>query len=438
MTSQLEDELSRTLTGAAAGAPPPGEEFLAGVRGRQRRRRNNRIIAGAACAVAITTVGAVTAVNLNTQAPAPPAYQVAAAWNGKIPDFRDARPAQEVWPDAVHRLPKTLPDGRHYQVVDALDEDRYLITTFKYVAVEGTKLVATDRKGSGRGPSVFDAKANTVRPLFDPEEGTGKDVLDYSLTKVARVGDWAVWNIAVGFRSGGSGVELWSSRLDGVGGPRRIAALTERDRMLPHPGVAGDDVYWQQSAADGTGSSGVYRLPVSGGTPQLVPGSKGFSWFDLSPWVTSAEWYTPLDESSEPRRGELLNLETGERRTWVANPRLKHLRCDPVLCHGETSDGTPAVQRLDGTGLELLPKDQEATGRAREGRFADGDVVRSDGRARYVWDRFTGEAAVTNTGLPERGFPDLEDMSFGGFENTTIQWPDGENGYYVLDLDAIR
>jgi hypothetical protein len=46
--------------------------------------------------------------------------------------------------------------------------------------------------------------------------------------------------------------------------------------------------------------------------------------------------------------------------------------------------------------------------------------------------------AVTSTGLSEQGPWEIEDMSFDGFENTTVQWPDGENGYYVLDLDAIR
>jgi hypothetical protein len=440
MTSQLEEELTRTLTGAADGAPPPGDDFLAGVRGHQRRRRNHRAAAVAACAIVITTVGTMTAVSLNTPAPPLP-EQVATSWNGEIPDFEAARPAQEVWPDAVHRLPKTLPDGRQYQVVDVLGQDRYLITTARFrMAGPGTAVIEREEKITG--PAVFDAKAKTVRPLYDEDGVIDQDMFFYSFQTVARVGDWAVWMVSATLTARGvrGGFELWSSRLDGVGGPRLIATLTERDRAVPHVGVAGEYVYWQQSGADGTGSAGVYRLPVSGGTPQLVPGSEGYSWLGVSPWVTSTEWVTPVDESTEPRQGELWNLVTGERRTWIANPGARHLRCDPVLCTGQTSDGTQTVQRLDGTGYQVLSPFKPAvpgSGTAGEGRFAVGGAIKPDDRRQYVWDRFTGEAAVTRMALTEQRPTDVGDMSFTGYENTTVQWPDGENGYYVLDLKAI-
>ncbi|GAA4678832.1 hypothetical protein [Phytohabitans rumicis] len=437
MIDQLEEALTRALTAAADGTPQPGDDFVSGVRHRQRQRRNRRVAAVAACAVVLTTVGTVTAISPSR--PAPPPEPVAMSWwSGVVPDFAAAKAPQEVWPEAVRRLPQNLPDGRQYQVVAVIDEHRYLITTHEYV-LTADGIVAQKPDPRPTGPSVFDVKANTVRPLFDPDSKIGADVVWYSADGAALVGDRAVWLIAVNRRSGGS-FELWSSGVDGVGGPRRLAVVTG-DRTVPHISVVGDAVYWQQTNANGQGSAGVYRQPVSGGAAERIAGSEGYTWFGVSPWVTNAEEAALPGQKPAPSKGTLWNLATGERRPWTVHPDARHLSCDPVLCAGQASDGKPVLQQLDGTEYQVLPYGdlRFAMQPAREGRFGVGSIARSDGRAEFIWDRYTGTAAVFHTGnKPGSRSESLEGMTVFGFENSTVQWSDGRGGSYVLDLAAIH
>ena len=71
MSSDLDEQLTRTLARAAEDAPMPGYDPVSEVRSRQRRRRRRRAGIAAACAVALATVTVLTGVRLAVPQPDP-------------------------------------------------------------------------------------------------------------------------------------------------------------------------------------------------------------------------------------------------------------------------------------------------------------------------------------------------------------------------------
>ncbi|MEJ3742891.1 hypothetical protein WEI85_06350 [Actinomycetes bacterium KLBMP 9797] len=402
MSNQLEADLVRTMADAADDAPLPGEDFLVGVRHRQRIRRRRHAAAVVAGVAVLALAGGATVVRLagSTEDKLAPA-----AWSGTVPDFASAGSPREVWPDAVRRLPVTLPDGVHYEVLAAAGADRYLVA-----AVGGTL----------SGPYLFDAKAGTVRFLG----GQGAAVRAEVRTG-AVVGGYAVWTVY----KGNDGLELWAAPVGG-GAPRQLVDFPIGD--TPVFGIAGDTIYWSVDRGSGTE---IYRVPLSGGEPALVPGSAGWRASAQSPWLDSKR------RVDADRAGELWNLTTGERLTWAASPDAAHVDCDPVLCTGQAADGTHIVQRLDGTGYQKLPyrgDDFTPESAPVEGRFGVGHLSGADGEAWYVWDRVTGTvAAVTAADAPMGSGYSTPQLTYRGFEGTTLQWQDGDEAVYVLDLEAV-
>lgn len=446
MTDQLEQELIRTMTGAGSFLPPPDEDILVAVRRRQRQRRQRRVVSAAACAVALIIVGGLTAVRLSE--PAPNAV-TASTWAGGVPDFGRVGSPEQVWPKAVRRLPGKLPNGDQYTVQAVLGKDRYLVNTSQTASLSDNADLVVN-VGSATAPSIFDVKAGTVRLLGDPGAATAPGVDFYSLGESTVVGDQAVWMVSV-TRDNQGLTELWSAPVNSQGAPRLLLTLTDADRALPHFSVAGNTVYWHQDRSAGGLPAGIYRIPVTGGTPTLVPGSEEFHPIALSPWVNTMARETPVD--GEPSSGELWNLVTGERRAWTPNQAIRFFACDPVLCTGRSADDRFAVQRLDGAGYQELPYEADrglpavSMSPAFEGRFGTGSAVIDSVRTPFIWDRFTGKAAVVKTSfdVPEAsGSPDVfrlvtpRRMLAGGFEDSVLQWSDGKGGFYLLDLLAIK
>ncbi|MBF9130897.1 hypothetical protein I0C86_18315 [Plantactinospora sp. S1510] len=448
MSDQLERELVRTLDGAAASAPTPDGEFLAGVRGRQQRRRRRRTAVAAACGVALTVVASLTVVRLGAPPPTltDPAPAVA-AWSGTVPAFTTALESPErVWPEAVRRLPGTLPDGREYGVLAILDDDRYLVESPRWGARSIPENQLASYVSPQAPPSVFDVRAGTVRALGDPTAAAGKT--RYGVPDFAVLGDELLW-WATYIRGDIFVRELWSARLDGTAAPRLLHTPAPADRALPTLGVAGDHVYWYQEGAP----AGIYRLSAAGGTPTPVPGAEGFypavsgpGHDGLSPWVDNADVPSPTS-------GELWNLVTGQRLRWTTQPSA-NVSCDPVLCSGQTRDGQPFVQRLDGSGYQLLPYRGSFNFQmypAVDGRFGVGAVRVDGGPAPFVWDRSTGRTALITTvppnpittvspggAKPARDAPaTLLGRALLGADAATVQWWDGAGGFYLLDLRAI-
>ncbi|MDQ7911070.1 hypothetical protein RB614_41940 [Phytohabitans sp. ZYX-F-186] len=411
MTSQLEDELTHTLAGAADLAPEPDESFVEGVHRRRRARTHRRVAMVAGCAAVLAVVSGVAVTNLSWRATEPGPPFASSDWSGTVPDFATADPPDKVWPDAVHRLPATLPNGAKYQVFAVLGGDRYLVRTTAGVP-------------SASAPWVYNARTGDLVFLGTEEMRTrpGSSSKDWTTA----VGDYAVW-FGTASESNQRDAGVWTARLDGTGDPKMIATVKDHGSIPPLIGVLGDSVYWAQEG------SGTYRLPVSGGTPQRVRDSDGYQLFGLSPWVDTTG-HLVAEEDPTPDKGVLWDLETGERRPWVSHKDAQTVICAPQICTGRTERGTYFVQRLDGTGFQELPYPEDGfhATPAIGGRFSIGTVKTSDGTFRYIWD-IVGDK-VASAAAPAG----QDDGTAYGFESSTFQWLAGDGSVRVLDLKAIR
>ncbi|WP_329101108.1 hypothetical protein OG792_20165 [Micromonospora sp. NBC_01699] len=432
MTDQLEDELIRTLARAGAIAPAPGVDFVPEVRRRQRRRRQRRVAVAAACAVTLTIVGGLSVVRPTETAPTPDPEPITTAtdWSGEIPEFATLRSPEQVWPRAVRKMPGTLPNGDSYVVLAIVDRDRYLV----------------NNTGGTRGPLLFDARTGAIRPLADPSTGAGGPVSG-RINSFVVVGEEVAWIADVANPGDAGSLALWAAPLDGRTPPRLLYTYVETDHAYPHLATAGDSVYWRQDK--GSRPAGIYRIPVSGGAPTLVPGSEAFYLSGLSPWVDTHTRQTPVN--GEPISGELWNLVTGERRAWKAAPSVGALLCDPVLCLGQALHKQPTLQRLDGSDFrKFADPSGSAAGvwggmdAALDGRFATAWFETALSRFPFIWDRFSGKAAVVKTPRgpatsgsfgPDRSSEPWMVMIPG---SALVQWSDGKGGTHLLDLRAIR
>lgn len=416
MSSDLDEQLTRTLARAAEDAPMPGYDPVSEVRSRQRRRRRRRAGIAAACAVALATVTVLTGVRLAVPQPDPgPEYVFSP---DRIPDFTDLPSPEKVWPNAVHRLPAALPDGSRYTVVAVLGDDRYLVTR--------------DAFNGEAAPSVFDTRAGTVTSLGTPAVNDG---LTHARVLMAReVNGRAVWflegirknrPVREGFR------EAWVAPLDG-GAATRLAILP--DATAPRFSVAGDAIIWEQeSRPKGGGVRRVVRsVSLHGGEPVDVPDSVGFVLAYVGPWITSQ-----LGVGTPRKSGELRNVVTGQRLAWTANSRIQSLRCGPTWCTGRGDIDRVALQSLDGSQPVELPWTGELSP-FEGGRFAVGQLEFPAATLRLVWDRTTGKAAGVEVPRPPDASPGYGvNMQSSDFAPEVLTVRSTEDELVVLDLGAI-
>ncbi|BCB89443.1 hypothetical protein Psuf_067560 [Phytohabitans suffuscus] len=418
--NQLEEDLTHTLLDAADHAPAPDGGFLDGVCRRRRARRRRRVAGVAGCAAVLTVVGGVAITNLSPGSTEQQLPFATSDWSGTVPDFAAADPPDEVWPEAVHRLPATLPSGSGYQVFAVLGGDRYLVRT---------------GKPSASAPSVFNAKTGEVVFLGTEQMRNRPDSSSTDWTTA--VGDYAVWFGTAGVDNGRRWhAEIWTARLDGTGGPKKIATVPDHGHTPPLIGVLGDSLYWDEAGLLGRKSTAIYRLPVTGGTPRRVPDSDGYRLFGLSPWADTANHFIAQDAPTSST-GVLWNVETGERRPWVAHNHARTVTCGPRICTGTTRGGKYFVQRLDGTGFRELPypKDGFNATPAIAGRFSVGTFETSRGYVWYIWDLVDDK--VASTAATTNGSPGAENGTFDGFEGSTFQWRADDGSVRVLDLGTI-
>lgn len=392
---------------------------LARGRRRKRARRAAQMIGATASVAALAVVGGVVATGMGQRDLQYGAPYASSGWSGTVPDLAGGDSPEEVWPEAVHRLPATLPDGRGYQVYAVLGGDRYLVRTDAEVSA----------------PLVFDAKSGDLVFLGTEEMRArpGWSTRDWTVA----VGDHAVWFASVPEDNGQRWhAEIWTARLDGTGGPKKIATVPDHGHDPTNIGVLGDGLYWGPNVMGDRAGSGVTRVPVTGGAPRPVPDSDGFLLFGLSPWTDTTSHYVAEGEST-PRRGVLWNVETGERRPWVAHGAAEQLVCHPEICAGTTGEGRHFLQRLDGTGVRELPypKDGFDLRPAVGGRFGVGTVKTSRGYVWYAWDLTDDTVASIRAG--EAGATGSDGEGYYGFERSILQWRAPDGAVRVLDLAAI-
>ncbi|WP_327048922.1 hypothetical protein OG320_14165 [Microbispora sp. NBC_01189] len=379
-----EADLTAALRQAADGAPEP-VDLLAGLGERRRRRTRQRYrtalaVAGVvAVAVGGTTVvrsvgpratigdrPATTATTTATTATTPTAKTPIREPEDPAPGKR-ARPASEVWPQAVFTMPKKTADGFTYRPVTALSPTEILVAA--EVSFEKTGRL-----------EVYDLATGTSRVLAEMP----LHVEDYFMQGAEAGPHHVVW---YGARpnSGEAWADFWAVPVEG-GRPVRVGEVTGALSAVAMVGVTDSHVVWSPR------TGGVYRLPLAGGTPEKIPGTDGL-WLDSWPYATDVlteRWGMP--EDGAPGQHLLVNLETGERRTLTMPEGVRALSCHPEWCLGR-SGGSLVVVRPDGTGERKLP------GRAGDPAIhGDRFVALDGGRGTRMYDIETGRTATIGVG----------------------------------------
>jgi hypothetical protein len=304
--TDLEDKMSRFLSEAAYRAPQAPAGLIATIKIRHRRRQARTAAVRVAAAVVLVAGGVNTAVSV-LGASAEPNPAVSAIGEAEPSADKIPPPIEKVWQQAVHKITAKLPDGRAYYPQLLLDDHTLLVTT-----------------------GVRDGKRQF---LWSYDLGTGqpRQIAEIPPTKGSAI-------FAEGVAAGGGNIVWWASYKE-AGSPRvaRIWTVpTAGGRPRPVTDVPLGNVM-KQGHINGltvTGSDvvfayekgGVYRVPLSGGSPQPVKGAERYHILQW-PWVG-------LHHGKAIFR-ELLNVETGERRDAVVKAD-EEVRCGVDRCAGVT------------------------------------------------------------------------------------------------------
>ncbi|NUW39115.1 TolB family protein [Nonomuraea rhodomycinica] len=347
--SQLEEALRRTLAGAAGQAPQAPATLTGTVEARYRRRRNRTRAMLATAAVVAVLGGTAFALKDGT-----PRAMPAAPPTATLP------PAiEKVWPQAIHDLPATLPDGRAFRPYQFIDDRTLLVTP-------------EDRTKLPDAVYAYDVRAGDARKITD----LPKETALFPEGLVAGGGRVMWWTVPGNGRG-----QLWSAPLSG--GPARVVAgLPMDDGGVDAMAVAGDRIVF--SVQEG----GVFTVPLRGGTVKPVKGgadSHLLAW----PWIGRPGM---ASAKGEPMFGTIRNVQTGETDTAFTRPGDESIRCGLEVCAGWTVRG--GFTRLRDGSQERPDPCADRPQTVTPGRFC-AELVKGSGQALEVLrDRRTGRSAV--------------------------------------------
>ncbi|MER7363110.1 TolB family protein [Nonomuraea wenchangensis] len=435
--TELEDKLSRVFSGAERRAPQAPVGLLATVKTRHRRRRARTAAFRAAAAVVLVAGGVGTAVSA-LGASTEPRPAVSATGEAEPPADKIPPPVEQVWPQAVHKIPAKLPDGRAYYPQLLLDDRTLLVMTG--VNDGKRQFLWSYDLDTGRPRKIAEIPPTKGSAIFaDDVAAGGGDIVWWSSYKEAgRPRVARIWTVPA---AGGRPRPVTDVPLGNVMKQGHINGLT----------VTGSDVVFAYE------KGGVYRVPLSGGAPQPVKGAERHHVLQW-PWVGVHRGKAVFRE--------LLNVETGERRDAVIKAD-EEVRCGVDRCAGvamryrtvkverprdrsgkEIKCGTrrcPDTAR-SATILRRFVRDRDGSHeRALPTSFQQGDdaglerffkvTLRGPGDQTVLtlYDVDTGTSADLGVRPDARGVMAIPD---GGLDRL-MTYPIG-NEMYVLDLAAIK
>jgi hypothetical protein len=344
MNDRDEAELIRLLARAAEAAPEPMGDLAGTVRRRRRQRTRRRIQSALAVVGVITVIGGGTAVARGTfsnrggegqvvskaTATSPSAERSptpAASPTGR-PRGTVVRPAAEVWPSAVSKVPVRAADGWRYRPVTGLSATKLLLTAESSFEKAGRlEVYDTTTRTSTVLANMPDAG---VKGYFVQGYEVGTDSIAWWGSTPNNSDRWADFWVMP--RSGGT--------------PQRVGEVTGDLSLVEKIGVTSDSVVWSLTIG------GVYRMPTGGGAPERIKGTEGLH---LLSWPLAVDFGDQESASLDRNQTGVVNLETGRVTEVEAPDGVKSLRCGPIWCFGDLKNGTALVQRLDGSDSKILP-----------------------------------------------------------------------------------
>jgi hypothetical protein len=410
MTDELEAALRRTLTDAAERAPkaPPGI-------GREPRtppaRRGYSRMALAAAAVALAVggvaVGGRTLLSGSQGSQSTGGREVRQPVTAPSPTLHRPKktkvpPMEQVWPKAIHRVPRTLTNGHVFHPEAIIDDHTILVST---------------QSSFEKADALYAYDLNThatrqVTQIVTPPKTT---VFASGIT-VAE--GYAAWWVA-----GDYGGEIWSAPI--AGGAARLVSRVSTGAPSQ---LAIDDghVSWSPER-----TGGVYRAPVTGGPAQEVPGTR--SMFILAwPWVGSPPPNHAVGEASMgiTAFSHVKNVLTGETRSARLTDRAAW-KCGLTWCIGHGPNFVTEAQRRDGSGRRAIPTQVPEWGLAPIlERFV---ITFPGGGTVAVYDLRTGRSGDLRITHGKGDYSYVMPID----PANRLYWTMTKNGYVIVDLGAI-
>ncbi|WP_214109263.1 hypothetical protein [Acrocarpospora catenulata] len=375
MRDEFERNLESGLHLLAERAPAAPPDLTTRIRARRARAWWWRLLAAALTTGAVAGTGAIVTAGHSVERVVPPPATI--------------RPIEQVYPDAVHEVPARLPDGRTYDVVAMIDRGHALLRT------------------------VRDRHADRTDGLWSLDLATGSAtrLVKVSVPKGTVI---SFWSAAVGEGR----LVWWTARR--VMGKMTTTFFTapvtggEQRPIAETPGYPLDLVIddgrlvWTRS-----GTGGAYEVPLNGGTPRPIEGTKGLHMVRW-PWLGRPSFRT---EEPSVQHAEIVNALTGERRTaptWRA----------PASCSVTWCVSRDQVGRRDGTSVRTMSTGWQHDPPALD-RFLLFMTPKSD-RFHLLSDLATG----VTTELHPDDSPTLD------YRATTLTYRKGDR-MVIVDLTAI-
>jgi hypothetical protein len=402
-----EEDLIRTLRTAAdqAAQPPVAPGSLAhavAARRRARRFRQRAQVALAAAAVVIVA-GGTAAVLSGGGGQVRPAVTVDEPTVKEV--FPQVKPAGEVWPGAVVKMPTKATDGWKYRPVTGISPTEVLVTAESSFEKAGRLEVYDTSTGTARVVGEMPAPEG-VKGYFSQAVEAGEKYYAWYGTTPNNSDAWA---------------DFWILPREG-GTARQIGEVAGDLSHVERIGVTDDHLVWSVR------KGGVYRIPLTGGTPEKIDGTDGLH---LTSWPLAAG-YAPGERGAK-NQNRVVNLETGQSTAIEAAPGTTRLTCATDWCFGAQRDRT-VVQRIDGSDQKQLPEGMEFFGGELLGeRFAlvsppaVGDPAEGYIPVKMVYDPVTGQIGGVHRSFPEGG----TSYGFGTSSSpTTIMYWDEDKAPY--------
>jgi hypothetical protein len=376
-----EEDLIRTLRTAAdqAARPPaaPGSlSYAVAARRRARRFRQRAQVALAAAAVVIVA-GGTAAVLSGGGGQAQPAVTVDEPTVKEA--FPQVKPAGEVWPGAVFKMPAKAADGWKYRPVTGISPTEVLVTAESSFEKAGRLEVYDSSTGTARVVGEMPAPEG-VKGYFSQAVEVGEKYYAWYGETPNNSDEWA---------------DFWIMPREG-GTARQVGEVTGDLSRVERIGVTDEHLVW--SVRQG----GVYRIPLTGGAPEKIDGTDGLH---LTSWPLAAG-YAPGERGAK-NQNRVVNLQTGQSTAIEAAPGTTRLTCATDWCFGAQRDRT-VVRRIDGSDQKQLPEGMEFFGGELLGeRFAlvspsvGGDPAEDHIPVKMVYDPATGQIGGVHRRSPE-------------------------------------
>ncbi|GIH93897.1 hypothetical protein Psi01_45270 [Planobispora siamensis] len=418
-----EADLVRTLAKAADSAPEPVRDLLGAIERRRVRRTRRRAQSILAVAAVIAVIGGGTAVArgvfphrggegpILADATATAAAETPTS-SGPKPTPKPSRsgtrapgaairPAAEVWPAAVSKIPAKSADGWKYRPITALSATELLLAAESSFEKAG-RLEVYDTASRSRTVLAETPGPEGVKGYFMQSADVGAEHVVWYGTTPNNGDKWAdFWVVP---RSGGTA--------------RQIGEVTGEQAEVQAVGVSADSVVWSVD------KGGIYRMPLSGGAPERIGGTDGLhllSW----PWATDVG-----ERDFQKSQTELVNLETMQTFEVRASDGMTAFRCGLEWCFGsgDSEDNRVVAERMDGSQRRTLPGLYAMGGRdllARDfGLFHVSGVVGRDERGEEIEDHSVPVAALYDPATGKlAGIGKSDGKGGGGYGHGTSSSP---------------